>query len=54
MSVPSAKVEPMKKSRMTKQEKIFYREVFAQLQNGDFIEGEILRKWLHLQLNKTY
>jgi hypothetical protein len=44
----------MKKSRMTKAEKAFYRVTLSQILSGNKPEQGILKLWGFLQANKTY
>jgi hypothetical protein len=44
----------MKKSRMTADQKKFYRITLALIKDGVELPPEIKAKWLMLQLNYTY
>jgi hypothetical protein len=54
MSDPYAKVYTMKKSRMTADQKKFYRITLALIKDGVELPAEIKTRWLMLQLNCTY
>ena len=54
MSDPYAKVYTMKKSRMTADQKKFYRITLALIKDGVELPPEIKTRWLMLQLNCTY